>query len=61
MQSKRNKQVEEIIQTLCDKHQISLQTMQEMIAEERRIRHLKRRRDVTSRLRIILEKSTREG
>lgn len=51
--SEVNKSLEE----LCEKHGVSVELMQKMLQEERNIRHLKRRRGVTERLRSMIEKS----
>jgi hypothetical protein len=51
--SEVNKSLEE----LCEKHGVSVELMQKMLQEERDIRHLKRRRGVTERLRSMIEKS----
>lgn len=45
------------LEELCEKHGVSVELMQKMLQEERDIRHLKRRRGVTERLRSMIEKS----
>ena len=50
-------QVSSILKDLCEKHQVSIKLMREMLEEERNVRHLKRRRGITERLRMMIEKS----
>ena len=50
-------QVKDILGELCDKHNVSVDLMCEMLEEERNVRHLKRRRGITERLRTMIEKS----
>ena len=49
--------VSQIFKELCEKHGVPVELMQEMLEEERNVRHLKRRRGVTERLRTMMEKS----
>jgi hypothetical protein len=49
--------VNRILKELCEKHKVPLELMQNILQEERNIRHLKRRRDITERLRTMIEKS----
>lgn len=47
----------ELKKSLCEKHGISVELFDAMLDEERRIRHLERRRGVTGRLRQMIEQS----
>jgi hypothetical protein len=49
--------VSQILEELCEQHDVPVGLVQEMLEEERKIRHLKRRHGVTDRLRIMIEKS----
>lgn len=49
--------VSQILEELCEQNEVPVGLVQEMLKEERSIRHLKRRRGVTDRLRIMIEKS----
>jgi hypothetical protein len=53
----QDREVNEILEELCEKHSVPMELMQKMLREERDIRHLKRRRGVTERLRSMIEKS----
>ena len=53
----QDKQVDQILKELCEKHKVSVPLILEMLEEERNVRHLKRRRGVTERLRTMMEKS----
>ena len=46
-----------ILKELCKDHDVPVGLMQEMLEEERNVRHLKRRRGITERLRTMIEKS----
>jgi FAD synthase len=50
-------QVSQTLKELCEKHGVSVELMQEMLKEERNVRHLKIRRGITERLRTMMEKS----
>ena len=50
-------QINQILEELCEQYDVPADLVQEMLEEERNIRHLKRRRGVTNRLRIMIEKS----
>ncbi len=52
-----DRQVEDILQELCQEHNVSVELMREMLKEERSVRHLQKRRGVTERLRTMIEKS----
>ena len=53
----RNLQVQKILEELCKKHQVPVELVRELLAEERNVRHLKYRRGITERLRGMIEKS----
>lgn len=50
-------QISQILKELCEKHGIPVELMREMLEEERNVRHLKKRRGITERIRIMMEKS----
>jgi hypothetical protein len=50
-------QVDDILKELCKEHNVPVELMREMLEEERNVRHLKRRRGITERLRAMIEKS----
>jgi hypothetical protein len=50
-------QVDDILKELCTEHGVPVELMREMLEEERNVRHLKRRRGITERLRTMVEKS----
>lgn len=50
-------QVDDILKELCEEHSVPVELMREMLEEERNVRHLKRRRGITERLRTMIEKS----
>ena len=50
-------QVGDILKELCEEHNVPVELMRDMLEEERNVRHLKRRRGITERLRTIIEKS----
>jgi hypothetical protein len=50
-------EIDQILETLCKKHQTSAELMREMLEEERNVRHLKLRRGITERIRTMIEKS----
>ena len=50
-------QVSQTLKELCEKHGVSVELVQEMLEEERNVRHLKIRRGITERLRTMMEKS----
>lgn len=52
-----NGQVDNILKDLCQEHDVPVELMQEMLEEERNVRHLKRRRGIGERLRAMIEKS----
>jgi len=52
-----DRQVDEILEVLCKEHNVPVKLMREMLEEERNVRHLKRRRGITERLRTMIEKS----
>ena len=52
-----DRQVYDILKELCKQHNVPLALMREMLEEERNVRHLKRRRGITERLRTMIEKS----
>jgi hypothetical protein len=49
--------VNDILKELCKERNVPLALMREMLEEERNVRHLKRRRGITDRLRTMIEKS----
>ena len=53
----QDNQVNQILQELCEKHGVPIQMMQQMLEEERNVRHLKLRRGITERLRTLIVKS----
>jgi hypothetical protein len=53
----QNSRVEQLLKDLCEKHKVPFSLMQEMLMEEQSIRHLKRRRGITERIRMMIEKS----
>lgn len=53
----QNAQLSQALEELCEQRDVPVGLVQEMLEEERKIRHLKRRRGVTDRLRIMIEKS----
>jgi hypothetical protein len=50
-------QIDQTLETLCKKHQTSVELMRQMLEEERNVRHLKLRRGITERIRTMIEKS----
>ncbi len=52
-----NDKVDQILQELCEKHDVPVALAREMLEEERNVRHLKLRRGITERLRAMMEKS----
>ena len=52
-----DRQVDDILKELCKDHDVPVGLMQEMLEEERNVRHLKRRRGITERLRTMIEKA----
>jgi DNA sulfur modification protein DndC len=52
-----DKQVDDILKELCKEHDVPIALMREMLEEERNVRHLKRRRGITERLRTMIEKA----
>jgi DNA sulfur modification protein DndC len=50
-------QVGDILKELCEQHNVPIELVREMLEEERNVRHLKRRRGITERLRTMIEKS----
>lgn len=54
---KRSTEFEDLAKELCEKHSISYDLFQEMMREERRVQHLKRRRGITERLRQMIAAS----
>jgi glutathionylspermidine synthase len=50
-------QINQILKELCEKHNVPIELLQEMLEEERNVRHLKIRRGVKDRLRAMIEKS----
>ena len=50
-------QIDNILKELCKEHEVPVELMRDMLEEERKIKHLKRRRGSTERLRTIIEKS----
>jgi len=52
-----NSQLDDILKELCKERNVPVELMQEMLEEERNVRHLKRRRGITERLRTMIEKS----
>jgi hypothetical protein len=50
-------QVSQILKELCERYDVPVELMREMLEEERNVRHLKRRRGVMERLRTMMEKS----
>jgi DNA sulfur modification protein DndC len=52
-----DRQVDDILKELCEEHNVPVELMREMLEEERNVRHLKRRRGITERLRTMIEKS----
>lgn len=49
--------VNDILKELCRERNVPFALMREMLEEERNVRHLKRRRGITDRLRTMIEKS----
>jgi len=52
-----DRQVDDILEELCKEHDVPVELMRRMLEEERNVRHLKRRRGITERLRTMIEKS----
>ena len=52
-----DRRVDDILKELCKEHNVPIELMREMLEEERNVRHLKRRRGITERLRTMIEKS----
>ena len=52
-----DRQIDDILKELCKEHNVPVELMREILEEERNVRHLKRRRGITERLRTIIEKS----
>lgn len=52
-----DRQVNDILKELCKEHNVPVELMRKMLEEERNVRHLKRRRGITERLRTMIEKS----
>ena len=52
-----DRQVDNILKELCKEHNVPVKLMRKMLEEERNVRHLKRRRGITERLRTMIEKS----
>ncbi len=52
-----DRQVDDILKELCKEHKVPAELMREMLEEERNVRHLKRRRGIAERLRVMIEKS----
>lgn len=52
-----DRQVNDILKKLCTEHNVPVELMRGMLEEERNVRHLKRRRGITERLRTMIEKS----
>jgi hypothetical protein len=50
-------QVNRILKDLCEEHNLPVELMHKMLREERNVRHLKLRRGITERLRMLVEKS----
>ena len=50
-------QVGDMLKKLCEEHNVPVELLREMLEEERNVRHLKRRRGITERLRTMIEKS----
>ena len=50
-------QIDETLETLCKKHEVSVELLRQMLEEERNVRHLKLRRGITERIRTMIEKS----
>jgi hypothetical protein len=50
-------QAEQIMAELCEKHNVPVPLIQQMLEEERSVRHLKKRRGITDRIRTLIEKS----
>jgi hypothetical protein len=53
----QDNQVNQILQELCEQHGVPIEMMQQMLEEERNVRHLKLRRGITERLRALIVKS----
>ncbi len=53
----KDSQVDDILKELCKEHDIPVELVREMLKEEQNVRHLKRRRGITERLRTMMEKS----
>lgn len=49
--------VKEILKALCDKHDVPVSLMKEMLTEEQNVRHLKLRTGIGERLRLMIEKT----
>ena len=52
-----DRQIDDILRELCKEKNVPVALMREMLEEERNVRHLKRRRGITERLRTMVEKS----
>jgi hypothetical protein len=52
-----DRQIDDTLKKLCTEHTVPVELMREMLEEERNVRHLKRRRGITERLRTMIEKS----
>ncbi len=57
----QDNEVNQILEEVCERHNVPAALMEEMLKEERSIRHLKMRRGVTERLRLMIEKSLGVG
>lgn len=57
----QDREINEILEELCERYDVPVELMQKMLREERDIRHLKRRRGVTERLRSMIERSLGVG
>ncbi len=53
----QNNRVEQVLKELCEKHRVPVALIREMLTEEQNVRHLKRRRGITERIRAMIEKS----
>ena len=50
-------QISQILEELCQKHNVPIELIRQMLEEERDVRHLKIRTGTKDRLRQIIEKS----
>lgn len=56
-----DKRPDQILEELCEKHRIPVALVRKMLSEEQDVRHLKRRRGITVRIRAMIEESLGVG